>query len=607
MLTGSIGRENETAAEANRGRAVTGGASQRLERGPLLPLAVLVAAGLIYACVFCRAESIPTAVGANLVPAERMLKGEVPYRDFYKIQTPGILLINAALFMMFGTSLLTAVTAVFVFKVLTIAIMFICTRSVSDWKLALVASLLSLVWVAPGGPFRSAPVQFEMLFVVLAIWFSLRWMSDGRARDVFLAGLAVGMVAVFKQNVGVYSAVALAVSVILNRRRLRRLSSDAAFTYEESSRGGLPALGVAALGVAAPLGSMAIYLAIQGALGPAIKVFLKGPGEHLGARFTGYPVPKAAALIIAAALLAFLVTRWLLERCPRWHRPIITLLLLGATTSAFLVSQAVINNWIYWFAPSVFVCAIWEYYRGRRKGSGDDARVDVDRTILLTLLLFSMAAYGEVFPRSVRGLVIDTMPPAFILLVFLCRGRHLRGAEERVGNSGSREWGFTGVILATVCVVLLVFAARTVGPGYFEIGHGGIPRLKADTELNFDRGRGVYLPAKHAGDVNALVEVIRSKVEPGGYMFAHSLDTTSYYFLADRNSPTAATLWNDAGTNDAERARIVGALREKQVRLVLTSEQATARERYDPLIDMLTADFHEAIRIGQIIVLERNF
>jgi hypothetical protein len=124
-----------------------------------------------------------------------MLQGEVPYRDFYKIQTPGILFINAALFKLFGTSLFTAMAAVFIFKTFTIAIVFICARSVSDWKLALIAALLTLMWVAPGGPFRSAPIQFEMLFCVSAIWFTLRWMAERRLVDIFLAGLGVGLVA----------------------------------------------------------------------------------------------------------------------------------------------------------------------------------------------------------------------------------------------------------------------------------------------------------------------------------------------------------------------------------------------------------------------------
>src|SRR4030095_16647505 len=209
---------------------------------------------------------------------------------------------------------------------------------------------------------------------------------------------------------------------------------------------------------------------------------------------------------------------------------------------------------------------------------------------------------------SVRGLVIDTMPPAFVLLAFLCRRKQECDNEGWVEAPGNPEvqHGQRKVVFGLLAVVLLIFAARTIGPTYFVIGGGRLLSFRADTEIKFDRGRGIYLPAKRARRVSAAVELIRSRVEPGGYVFAHSVDATSYYFLAGRNSPTGATLWNDAGTNDAERARTVAALRDKQVRLVLTSERALAVERYRPLLDMLTTDFHELDKIGQMVFLERN-
>jgi hypothetical protein len=597
---------SETTLEVEKEQQLSGQTSRRLQRGPILPLIVFLVAGSVYLSVYRHSESIPTAVGANLVPAERVMKGEVPYLDFYKIQAPGILLINAAVFSLFGTRLLTALTAVLVFKVLTIVIVFICARFVSDWKLALVASLLSLFWVAPGGPFRSAPVQFEMFFILSAIWLTLRWMSDRRPVNIFLAGLAVGMVAVLKQNVGVYCAVALAGSVILNSRGLPRSLKEAAELFRNSLRSDLLSKAAGALGIALPLAAMAIYLAMKGALGAAIKVFLKGPGEHLQTRFTGYPIPKPAVAIFGAIVLAVLITRWLVAKYPRSRGLVITTLMLGGAVGAFLVSEDAVNNSIYWFAPALFGFAMWMYYRG--KDSSDDyAPGGIDRAILLTLLLFSMAAYGEVFPRSVRGLVIDTMPPAFVLLAFLCRREQeydREGWPEGPRNAG--QWhGERKVVFGLLAVVLLIFAARTIGPTFFVIGGRGLS-LRADTEIKFDRGRGVYLPAKRARRVSAAVELIRSRVEPGGYVFAHSLDATSYYFLADRKTPTGATLWNDAGTDDAERARTVAALRDKQVRLVLTSDRALTVERYRPLLDMLATEFHEVDRIGQMVFLERN-
>jgi hypothetical protein len=591
---------NDTAGEMIY-RPVGDGKSHRLQRGLLLPCLVFLIAGFAYLSVFRRAESIPTAVGANLVPAERVLKGEVPYLHFYKIQAPGILLVNAAVFGLFGTGLLTALATVLVFKVLTIVVVFLCARSVAGWKAALIAALLSLVWLAPGGPFRSAPVQFEMFFIVSAIWFTLRWVSEGQTRNIFLAGLAVGVVAVFKQNVGVYSFIALAVVVLLNRRDVPRSFGEISSLLRESLSRDLRLKIIGLLGVSLPLAAMASYLIYNGAFGAAIGVFLRGPREHLQARFTGYPLPKPAAALILASVVLFFVGRRLIGKYPRSVAFVNTGLVAAGVLIASVVTEDAINNSIYWFAPCLFAAAIWIYYRGK----GDFAPGHVDRSNLLVLLLFSMAAYGEVFPRSVRGLVIDTIPPSFVLLTFLLRNKF---SNEGNKDEPSDLWkSQRKVIFAYLTVVMLIFAARTIGPAYFVIGGNRILNFRADTELKFDRGRGVFLPAKRARRVSLAVELVRSRVEPGGYIFAHAVDATSYYFLADRNSPTGATLWNDTGTNDAERARTVAALREKQVRLVLTNERALEIERYGPLLDLLNTEFHVLDRIGQMSFLERNY
>jgi hypothetical protein len=573
----------------------------------VLPLIVLVVVALAYLSLFCHSESIPTAVGANLVPAERLLKGEVPYRDFYKIQTPGILLINAAAFRMFGTTLLTAMAAVLVFKVLTITMVFVCAMRVSSWRLALATTPVALVWVAPGGPFRSAPVQFEMFFLLSAAWLTVSWMSNRKAANIFLAGLAVGLVAVFKQNVGVYAAVALAGSIVLNERTLPRSWREATAFVRESLKTERQALMTASLGVAIPIAAMAIYLTSQRALGAAIEVFLKGPGEHLQSRFTGYPLPKYAAPIILTIVIALAVGRWLVAMYARQRILVTVLLLAGAVISAMLSPRPAADNFIYWFAPALFGYAAWRYWRDGRMNPEDVPKIGSVRALEVTLLLFAVAAFGEVFPRSVRGLVIDTMPPALILLAFLFGPQ--KNGDNRAITSSSVGRGFPkpALVFSVVSVVLLVFGVRVSGPSFFTVGHGRGLHLKSDTELDFDRGRGVYLPPKRARDVNAIVSIIRSRVEPGGYFFAHALDTTSYYFLADRNSPTSATLWNDTGTNDAERARTADALRRLGVRLVLTSKHALAVERYGPLLDLLRTDFHETTTIGQTIILERNY
>jgi hypothetical protein len=585
----------------------------------LLVLIVIVTA--LYGSIYFREESISTGIGANLVPAERVLKGEVPYRDFYKIQTPGILLLNAGLFKLFGASLLTALKGVLVFKILTVALVFVIARMLVPQLIALVPALLAMMWLPPGGPFRPAPIQYEMLFILAAIYFMIRWIDSRKAIDVFAAGLAVGLVALLKQNVGVYAGLAFGLIIILNTRGFPRSFKEAIQVYADSWKTNSRAHMAAALGVGLPVAGLFVYLASNGALAAAARVFIKGPGEHLQMKFTGYPLPKYAAVMLIAGAAAILAARFFGRKASKQSTLINpstlintstlinALVLFAACACAIIVPQAAIDNSIYWFAPVLFAYAAWQYLKSSRDDSTEFRAGNRERGMLLILLLFSVASYGEVFPRSVRGLVIGTMTPAFLLFTFLLsRKSSAYPAVESAETTPPALMRPAGrrVVFAVVSIVLAVFALRVILPHYFQFDSSGL-RFKADTELMFDRGRGIYMLGNRAAEVSSTVGLIQSHVAEGGYFFAHALDATSYYFLADRNSPTGATLWNDAGTNDAERARTLKSLREKQVRLVVTSEQAISGERYAPLLDYMKNDFYQSSTIGKLIFLERNY
>jgi hypothetical protein len=579
-------------------------------KGAAPALIALLIASAVYGSIYWREESVSTGIGANLVPAERILKGEIPYRDFYKIQTPGILLLNAGLFKLWGTSLLSSLRGVLIFKILSIAMVFVVARLVAPLVPAMVAALLALIWLPPGGPFRPAPIQYEMLFLLAALYFTLAWLDSKKSELVFAAGVAVGLVAVFKQNVGVYAAIALGLSVILNTHGLPRSLTDAKRIYLNSWKENGRAHIAAALGICLPLAAMLLYLTSNNALGAAMRVFIRGPGEHIQMKLTGYPLPKYAAIIIIFGALALIVSAHLVARWPKLKPLIGGLIFGGAFLSALVTPQAAIDNTIFWFAPLLFLFALWVYWRASGDEGGQYGPGTRERGVLLVLLMYALASYGEVFPRSVRGLIIGTMPPAFILMAFLL-GRRPVGIPSAFSASGAigklirplrRDIAF-----ATIAFVLGIFALRTILPHYFQLNPSRAPKFRADTELDFERGRGVYLPRDRAIEVNSTVGLIQSKVEPGGYFFAHALDATSYYFLSDRNTPTGATLWNDAGADDAERARTMQALKERQVRLVVTSEQALGNERYGPMADCLKNEFHQQAVIGKLIFLERNY
>lgn len=601
VTTSSVESLDQNAANS----AGAGSAVKRI-RHLITPLIVLLVAAIVYGSLYFRESSMPAGVGANLVPAERVLKGEVPYRDFYKIQTPGILLLNAGLFKVWGTSLLTALRGVLVFKLLTLAMVFIVASLVVSWKTALIPTVLTLVWLPPGGPFRPAPIQYEMLFVLIALYLTLRWVDSRRALHVFTAGLAIGIVAVFKQNVGVYLALALLVSIVASWKPRREPAPSS--LRESRLNGGVL---VAALGgVALPLGGLLVYLVTNRALGAALQVFIRGPAAHIQMKLTGYPLPTYALIVLIAGAAVLNIAAVIGRKLPGFRTSILSAVFCGAAICAALAPRSFIDNSIYWFAPVLFLYAAWVYFRKNSKQQVASPGWSRERARLLVLLLFSIASYLEVFPRSVRGLVIGTLPTAFILLAFVFARYYSFDApgedpDSRVDHPRTLS-SLKRLRFAVVTIIALVFALRMIAPHYFTVEAGGLS-FKADTELKFDRGRGVYLPAARAAEVDSAVGIIRDRVQDGGYFFAHALEATPYYFLADRNSPTGATLWNDAGTNDVERARTMQMLREKDVRLILTSFGALAAERYQPLVDFLQNDFHESTAIGRIVFLERNY
>ena len=67
---------------------------------------------LLYLFLFRRHSGMDPDEGIVLQGADRVLRGEVPYRDFFSFYTPGSFYLVAALFKLFGNSFLVARTSI---------------------------------------------------------------------------------------------------------------------------------------------------------------------------------------------------------------------------------------------------------------------------------------------------------------------------------------------------------------------------------------------------------------------------------------------------------------------------------------------------------------
>src|SRR5689334_8905841 len=160
-------------------------------------VAVVAVTALVYGALFNRESVLSYSIGYNLYSAERIIAGQVPYRDFHTLYPPETLYLNARLFQWFGVSLYTALFGVFVFKTLTVLFIYLSGRVALSRGWAIATAGLSLVWLRPNGPFKAVPMHYGALFLAVALWLLLKDSRRPRSALVFAAGCALGVVATF--------------------------------------------------------------------------------------------------------------------------------------------------------------------------------------------------------------------------------------------------------------------------------------------------------------------------------------------------------------------------------------------------------------------------
>ena len=545
-------------------------------RDILFAAAAIGASLLVFGFVFNRATVLSYSIGYNLYGAERVLGGEVPYRDFHTLYPPATVYVNAALFRLLGTSLYSAMIGVLAFKLLTILMLYLSGREIMPRSWALAATVLSVFWLRPNGAFKSVPMQYGALFLATGLLLLLKHENHRRTIYVVLAGVALGALTLFKHNIGIYTVAGYLMLILLDRRAAGgRLKGDASRRV----------LGLAA-GFAAVIGPTLLYMQSKGALAPMTRTLLLGPGEFLASRlaFPRSPVVSAlfALVLAASAYAAFRL---------RARRVIASLLWLALIVAisvfALFVGEPAMNNLIFYVPMFIFVGALLVFAFDKQLGAA--------RNIVFITLLSSAAAFAELFPRFAREQSIGAMPFVILLLVYLLY--NYRAVIERF-SGGALAAKFA---LAVLPLTFFLVGARLFFGTYFERNLS----FKSDTELTIERGRGVRFPRHAAQSIDQIVNYIKEHVPNDGYVFAQSNGGSAYLFLSARRNASSAQFWGGVGVSPAARAATIEEINSRQVRLIITSDEAMAGEEYAPLRDYLHENFKQLTRFNDVVILER--
>ena len=154
--------------------------------------------------------------GSTAAQALRIVNGELIYRDFFTVVTPGSYYTVAWLFQIFGERLMVLRWTALVTGLLIVLVTLVVARRVMAWPFAAAAALLTTVW----GWFLVTPNYYSLqaaLLALMALACYLRRLDGGSERWLLVAGVMTGLTALVKQNVGAYAAVALVAAIWISR------------------------------------------------------------------------------------------------------------------------------------------------------------------------------------------------------------------------------------------------------------------------------------------------------------------------------------------------------------------------------------------------------
>jgi hypothetical protein len=170
------------------------------QRSPwVLPSLCAGAAFYLYVNLFV-SPRIPILLGGDQVyfwmDAQRMLHGELPYRDFFQFTPPGTDLVYFSLFNLFGSHIWVTNIVVLVLGVALCGICFSIASQIMELDLALPATILFLTLIYTR-LLNATHHWFSVLVILCAVRVLLRGQSPAR---IFSAGCLLGLAGFFSQS-----------------------------------------------------------------------------------------------------------------------------------------------------------------------------------------------------------------------------------------------------------------------------------------------------------------------------------------------------------------------------------------------------------------------
>lgn len=435
--------------------------------------------------------------GSQAAQALRLLEGDVIYRDFFTVVTPGSYYTVAWLFEMFGTELMVMRWTVLGLGLGILLATLAAARHMIVWPFAAAAALMTLVW----GWFLVAPNFYSWeaaFFSLIALVCHLRFAATSRIAWIVAAGVAAGLTILIKQNVGAYTAAASLLALWLSA------PFEARFDFRQRIRSSLWLTG----GAVVPVLFTIVVLVAEGA-GPYLyESWIYYPLAKYPGRFS-LPYPDFYPLLPELGLTSIgdVVGAWRVGALPDAARDEVwTRVVLYLPVVAY---------------PFALVSLVVLAVRAKR---GDAASARHGHALLI-VTVFGLLTLLQAWPRADVTHILFGMQATHIVVAYLAWALW-RGITALPGPRVAI--GVVGLPIALAPHGLLLWN------GY----------LKTDAEYQYstvrvqlERAEGIRASGIDAQRINLITRYLTANTTPDDPIFVVPW-ASGFYFLADRPNPT---------------------------------------------------------------------
>ena len=522
-------------------------------------ISILWLASLAYTLPVYNKYWAPFDEGIIVVAAQRLLAGEIPYKDFFIVMyPPGQIYMLAAIFKLFASSLIAGRIYTALISVGISMLVFFITRILTkNLVISIFSWLMVLTSLSPRLGALPAPIWPGMLLGILSVYIFIRYLKNPKSSSIFIAGLTAGAAILFRHDIGIFAALSILLPLLieaLNKKSVKYI------------------------------------------------IFFVSAISFITIPWVAYFLSLSASKDIFNSLIAFTFIHEKTAGIP-FPRPCFDLNMIFHGSLHFInVNQFYLPILVYGYTLIRLLARVLRY----------SWRIEAEGLSLLSILSFGMFTFNHVRIRSDAAHLLTVLAPAMILSAFILHDAFSSGFKFKLKCIAKYA---TGLVIAMLLGLLLIKNVdKYIKNTYIKVYRYDI------VKVGFERGA-LYLPREEAGDVLSTVKFIKENTGTGDRIYigniAHWKDdfggSTVLYFLADR-LPSAKfyELLPGLVTNKEVQIEIRDSLIHKDVKLIVLQdvemaglERSGVPEERRILDDFIEREYKATARFGKYNIYKR--